>query len=358
MSAFEQFPYTNYHDLNLDWVLQVVKEAKDILNNLHDVVTGIVDTRVSEFTKEIDKIQNYVDNEVNRINNELSQAVTEVTHQLSIALNDVDMKNVETLKEVNKELLTLRKEINTMYATFNNSVLSLKTYIDSADKQQQKYTDEQIKKVQQEIIDIQIDQTVLLDPVDNIYKKSQATIDSMFYNLKSWALRALDYDALGLTAQDYDSVKLGAWQYDYLALWFLKEYRRVVNYFTFKTGLHKRLENIEEMLYNVSGKVFMYSPFSGLIEPVKNVVASLFDMVRKYTLTAVEYDALNMPAESYDNLNLTAYTYDWYGLNSLTMQSITASKYDNLSITCALYDALNLSAYTYDNYGLLYLSNV
>ena len=358
MGAFEQFPYTNYHDLNLDWVLQVVKDAKNILNNLNEVVTGIVDSRVNEFTREIDKIQSYVDSEVDHINSELSRAVAEVTHQLSIALNDVDSRNAETLREVNKELIQLRKEINTMYATFNNSVLSLKTYIDSADKQQQKYTDEQIKKVQQEIVDIQIDQTVLLDPVDNKYKKSQSTIDSMFYNLKSWALRALDYDALGLTAQDYDSVKLGAWQYDYLGMWFLKEYRRVIEYFVYNTGLHKRLENIEEMLYNVSGKVYMYSPFNGLIEPVKNVVASLFDMVRKYTLTAVEYDAMNMTAESYDNLNLTAYTYDWYGLNTLTTQSITASEYDNLSISSALYDALNLSAYIYDNYGLLYLTNV
>lgn len=358
MGTFEQFPYTNYHDLNLDWVLQVVKEAKDILNNLHDVVSGIVDSRVNEFTKEIDKIQSYVDNEVNHINGELSRAVTEVTHQLSIALNEVDSRNAETLKEVNKELIQLRKEINNMYTTFNNSVNSLKTYIDSADKQQQKYTDEQIKKVKQDIVNIQVDQSMLLDPVDNEYKKSQSVIDSMYYNLKSWALRALDYDALGLTAQDYDSVKLGAWQYDYLSMWFLKEYRRVVKYFMFETGLHKRLENIEEMLYNVSGKVFMYSPFSGLIEPVKNVVASLFDMVRKYTLTAVEYDAMNMTAESYDNLNLTAYIYDWYGLNTLTTQSITASEYDNLSITSALYGALNLSAYTFDNYGLLYLTNV
>ena len=31
--AFEQFPYTNMHDLNLDWLLKTVKETKDILDN-------------------------------------------------------------------------------------------------------------------------------------------------------------------------------------------------------------------------------------------------------------------------------------------------------------------------------------
>lgn len=31
--AFEQFPYTNIHDLNLDWLLKTVKDTKDILDN-------------------------------------------------------------------------------------------------------------------------------------------------------------------------------------------------------------------------------------------------------------------------------------------------------------------------------------
>lgn len=31
--AFEQFPYTNLHDLNLDWLLKTVKDTKDILDN-------------------------------------------------------------------------------------------------------------------------------------------------------------------------------------------------------------------------------------------------------------------------------------------------------------------------------------
>ena len=32
--AFEQFPYTNLHDLNLDWLLKTVKDTKDILREM------------------------------------------------------------------------------------------------------------------------------------------------------------------------------------------------------------------------------------------------------------------------------------------------------------------------------------
>lgn len=34
MGVFEQFPYTNFHDLNLDWILQKIKELQTELEAL------------------------------------------------------------------------------------------------------------------------------------------------------------------------------------------------------------------------------------------------------------------------------------------------------------------------------------
>ena len=31
--AFEQFPYTNFHDINLDWLLKTVKDSNTLLEN-------------------------------------------------------------------------------------------------------------------------------------------------------------------------------------------------------------------------------------------------------------------------------------------------------------------------------------
>lgn len=33
--AFERFPYTNFHDLNLDWILEKIKEIETFFNNLN-----------------------------------------------------------------------------------------------------------------------------------------------------------------------------------------------------------------------------------------------------------------------------------------------------------------------------------
>ena len=36
MGLFEQFPYTNFHELNLDWVLSKLKELDEKVNNIED----------------------------------------------------------------------------------------------------------------------------------------------------------------------------------------------------------------------------------------------------------------------------------------------------------------------------------
>ena len=33
MGVFEHFPYTNFHDLNLDWILRIIKELDTEVNS-------------------------------------------------------------------------------------------------------------------------------------------------------------------------------------------------------------------------------------------------------------------------------------------------------------------------------------
>lgn len=39
--TFEQFPYTNYHDLNLDWIIEALKELNDRVTDLEARVTAL-----------------------------------------------------------------------------------------------------------------------------------------------------------------------------------------------------------------------------------------------------------------------------------------------------------------------------
>lgn len=42
MGVFEQFPYTNFHELNLDWIIKQVKQFQISLDNINGKITEIV----------------------------------------------------------------------------------------------------------------------------------------------------------------------------------------------------------------------------------------------------------------------------------------------------------------------------
>lgn len=41
MGTFEQFPYTNFHDINLDWIIEALKELNDRVTDLEARVTAL-----------------------------------------------------------------------------------------------------------------------------------------------------------------------------------------------------------------------------------------------------------------------------------------------------------------------------
>lgn len=62
----------------------------------------------------------------------------------------------------------------------------------------------------------------------------------------------------------------------------------------------------------------MINPITGVYEDVRNVVEDIVDYFHTNdSLTAGEYDALDLDAETYDLKELTAYDYDFNGKNLL-----------------------------------------
>lgn len=131
--------------------------------------------------------------------------------------------------------------------------------------------------------------------------------------------------------------------------------------------------------------VLVYNMITGKLEPVQNVIASMYDVMRD-GLTAYEYDRLRLTASEYDNWivnsipsGLKAVEYDVHGRKYLYKEhkdymnhptsgkvvenkmvidfntsllkqsgSYSASEYDSVGITANNYDFLQLTAYEYD----------
>jgi hypothetical protein len=107
MGVFEQFPYSNFHDLNLDWILKTVKDCllqvgisaeketqlDDKIKATNDSVTALnVTTR---FIKdELQKVQNgdyvylYLNSIVNWIDNNLQNMVGKIVKYVAFGIDE------------------------------------------------------------------------------------------------------------------------------------------------------------------------------------------------------------------------------------------------------------------------------
>ena len=58
MGFFNNFPYTNFHELNSDWILQFVKELSEKYPKDFEAIAK----KVSELSKNVDKLSGKVEN--------------------------------------------------------------------------------------------------------------------------------------------------------------------------------------------------------------------------------------------------------------------------------------------------------
>ena len=61
------------------------------------------------------------------------------------------------------------------------------------------------------------------------------------------------------------------------------------------------------------GQINVYNPATGEMQPLQDVINSLFDVSREDALTATEYDGLELTATYYDGQDISAYDYDTAG---------------------------------------------
>lgn len=114
-----QYPYTNFHDLNADWITATVTEycekVDQLESNLHEIVSELIDTDLQEFKAEI--------------NADINQRFSEIEQQLTIDLNAIEA-DINTFKQntnitisnMQNELTTAVRDVNEEIVRFENSV--------------------------------------------------------------------------------------------------------------------------------------------------------------------------------------------------------------------------------------------
>lgn len=153
--AFEQFPYTNFHDLNLDWILKEV-----------DRVRTAVDTWSTEV---LDAAKKYTDENVAAEAERANQANLELKQSVETAIRD--FQNV-----VNGTIAGFQEQLRQQDAEIEANLVAARGYTNAQIAQNNEFLMEEISKG---LIDLK---------VLNLFTGKYVTVQEMFDYLSAFHL--------------------------------------------------------------------------------------------------------------------------------------------------------------------------
>lgn len=185
MGFINQFPYSDFHEMNLDWLIK------------H---TRLLEDQVKTLQEQIAEIEVMTEDQINTMIN------------TAIATNNIDLYN---------RMISLKNEITAEYTSYVTlQIDNLKIYLDNQDVyydnlaksyaenaliQSKNYTDQSV-----------LDYTMMVNPINGNYEDVRKVVNDIFSTfLTNESLTAAEYDVLELTADDYDTKQLTAYDYDF-----------------------------------------------------------------------------------------------------------------------------------------------
>lgn len=273
---FDNFPYTNFHEMNLDYILKEISRYDAIITSFQEWMVE-AEADYAEIVARIDDLSSQMAGFKNEINAEFDALKAQQTAQLNAAL--VSFQN-----QFNQLMNDTQNQINQLRNDINSAIIQLDGRMDANNQNIRNYVEFRLDQFIQDFPSIY--DLPVYNPVQGVVTNINTALKDLYdLNRAVGALTAGEYDSLGISAGDYDALGLTAFQYDTAARFLL---------------------GFPDVRY------FMVDPFTGLYELIGKVVQKLANL-HKNALTASAYDAKLLDATSYDALNLSAYDYDWNG---------------------------------------------
>ena len=331
---FNEYPYRNISDTNLDWIFKSYQKIIDDIKELqewsatHKVEYQELKARVDKIATEIETFEASVNAEFARLKTQLEAEFaalkSEITHELDITKEEIENDFNEAIAAFTADYEALKasveSEIQNLRIEFGQLSNWLSTQVGVINENTIELVNARLDEFINNLPDYE--NLIIYNPVQGRQTNVQTAINDLYVHFNIYGITAAQYDSLQLTAAQFDAKDMEAIVYDSQA-YIVLEYP--------------------------DPRYFMRDPFTGLISKVQVVILELANL-HKEALTAAEYDALDIDADSYDAMELTAYFFDWYGV-SLRDGAIIASDYDALDLTASEFDAKEIRAINYDKFG-------
>lgn len=187
MPLFEQFPYTNFHDLNLDQIAKKIEELESLKQAIAEVNALAIALREEMNTVEgrIDAIEALYSTFVNTI----TQRFNELDHSLRDDIHALEL-------DLQRQLADYEAQTDARMDGFEASLFTLDARLTHV-----------LNNLPSEI--------QIVSP----YTGELTSLDVLIYQLanggRSDSITAAAYDALALTASAYEAYGMTAYQYDW-----------------------------------------------------------------------------------------------------------------------------------------------
>lgn len=164
------WPYSNFHDLNLDWILQKIREYEVRLD-------GIVDEAVAQANA-------YTDQQIAQFRNDFNDLVAQVEQEVADMLSTVD----DAIDRLTKEQQAFIETATTQINAINERVDSLEESISASVDGMREYTNQAILDNNQMLFDY-IESSLIDVHVVNYFTGQEVTIQEMFDILAQFHLQ-------------------------------------------------------------------------------------------------------------------------------------------------------------------------
>ena len=305
-----RYPYTDFHEMNLDFLLS---NYASIMNKLNETIDW-VNQHQEDYEEAIERLT-AVENEIETfetvINAEFARLKADIEADFAQQKAELDAALAQTQAEVNAEIQRMINEVNTAIASFdvrfdeqvrflNSELTKMKLQINNALDELDKDLDERTQfifdhvewtldefiKNFPDIMDI-----IVYNPLKGSYTSIQVAINDLYSVACVYGLTAAQFDSLNMACTEFDATDITASDFDQYSY---------------------------ELLHYPDERYYMNDPFTGEITLIKNVVYKLAELHQdEDSYSATEYDALDMDADTFDATDITAFNFDWYAKSIL-----------------------------------------